>query len=194
MNEKNNQDKLSNRKIEDIKRLIALREEQEQRKENNEKFAPEQYTKLQRLSLQYKGYAELTSEQMQEQLEKESHTTGVGVDINDDNKSLLDAYKDKYKNADWYQEPQKNDRGQMELNFPTEEDAAQFFSEQAEKGKKFKIVDLESNKVMAYSNGDGTLYHSNGNEVQKGDLLQPGERDSNDFKLSEPSEPPRPNP
>lgn len=169
MIEDNQQEKLSKQK-KDIERMITLR----QKEENKEKLTQQEMRELMNLSRHHKGYAEMTAAEMTEAFEKKSHTKNVDVVSNDDLDPVLQAYKEKYSKEKWYQEPETKD-GKTSLAFPSEEDAAQFFREQAEAGHSFVVIDGKTNQVMAYSDGDGKLYHSNGNEFQSDELLQPGE-------------------
>lgn len=66
-----------------------------------------------------------------------------------------------------YKEPVRNSDGSCTMTFNTETEANDFSAEIAEKGINFTIV--KDNIVIGYSNGDGKLYHGNGDEFQKGD-------------------------
>ncbi|WP_133127267.1 type IV secretion protein Dot [Legionella nagasakiensis] len=79
--------------------------------------------------------------------------------------------------------------GITKLTFPSIKDASNFFLDQAEKHPKsrFIIIDAETKTVMAYAK-DGKLYHANGSEFQKGDVLTPSGIQHEDFKIPEPEE------
>lgn len=73
--------------------------------------------------------------------------------------ALLEAYK-KHCGEEWFKNnpPQKNDEGRLNLSFKSDEDMADFFKKQADSGKSFIMIDEKTNKVIAFSNGDGKLY------------------------------------
>ncbi|QLZ68879.1 hypothetical protein FOLKNPGA_01659 [Legionella sp. PC1000] len=73
--------------------------------------------------------------------------------------ALLEAYK-KHCGEKWFKDnpPQKDEEGRLNLSFKSDEDMAAFFKEQADLGKSFIMIDEKTNKVIAFSNGDGKLY------------------------------------
>ncbi|KTC92144.1 hypothetical protein [Legionella cincinnatiensis] len=48
--------------------------------------------------------------------------------------------------------------GKVNFDFKTPEQMTDFFKQQAADGHRFVMIDAETNKVLAYSNGDGKLY------------------------------------
>ncbi|RUQ97999.1 hypothetical protein [Legionella septentrionalis] len=56
------------------------------------------------------------------------------------------------------EEPKPGKDGGVNLSFPSEKDAENFFNEQAEKNRRFIVVDPSTDKVLFYSNGDGSLH------------------------------------
>ncbi|WP_199742189.1 hypothetical protein [Legionella qingyii] len=75
--------------------------------------------------------------------------------------ALLAAYKE-HCGAKWLKDhpPEKDENGRLTLSFKSEEDMASFFEKQAKSGQSFIMIDAETNKVIAYSNGDGKLYQT----------------------------------
>ncbi|KTD65593.1 substrate of the Dot/Icm secretion system [Legionella santicrucis] len=51
-----------------------------------------------------------------------------------------------------------DEEGKVSFDFKTPEQMTDFFKQQAADGRRFVMVDAETNKVLAYSNGDGKLY------------------------------------
>ncbi|AUH71332.1 hypothetical protein [Legionella sainthelensi] len=51
-----------------------------------------------------------------------------------------------------------DDEGRVTFDFGSPEKMTDFFKQQAADGNRFVMVDAETNKVLAYSNGDGKLY------------------------------------
>lgn len=159
-----------------LERMIELKQLGDQ-KALNDKQAQE----FMALSLKNAELAQLSLEQLQEELKKSAAEQKVSVKSNklDD---ILTDYKAKYGKEDWYKEPEVKN-GKVELVFPSIEAASNFMLEQAEKNRPFVVVDGKTNKVMAYSNGDGTLYHGDGRPFAKGDELSPSGGDINDFRM-----------
>lgn len=105
---------------------------------------------------------------MEKELEKELfQMTSSAVTIPVISKEIQDivaAYNNQFKRVSGYlsgYQPPKIEEGKAEFSFPTPGDAANFLKTQAEQCKKFAIFDPLTNRVMAYSNGDGTLYNAN---------------------------------
>lgn len=73
--------------------------------------------------------------------------------------ALLEAYK-KHCGEEWFKDnpPKKDKEGRLNLSFKSDEDMADFFKKQADLGKSFIMIDDKTNKVIAFSNGDGKLY------------------------------------
>ena len=74
----------------------------------------------------------------------------------------------------------ENKDGKTFLTFPSQEEVVKFCKGQAEKERLFKVVDNETNKVLAYSNGDGELYNGDGTKYSSGDF-KPSTDDAKDF-------------
>lgn len=95
----------------------------------------------------------------------------------------LDPIIEDYKKL-FGKEPVIKD-GRTELSFPSAKSMADFMLDQSHKERAFVVVDKATNKVMAYSNGDGKLYHGNGDEFHPGDKPEPSGVDKSDFKMPE---------
>lgn len=110
------------------------------------------------------------------------------TDVEDKN-AFIQAFNDYAKEKGWEEgtfSAKENAKGGIDVSFPTEKDGVDFFKHLAEKNEKFIVVDASSNKVIAYSDGDGTLKTPpDGNEFT-GDKLKPTDIDSADFKLPTP--------
>ncbi|WP_454784891.1 hypothetical protein [Legionella sp. WA2024007413] len=112
--------------------------------------------------------------------------------------AFLAAYKE-HCGAKWFKDhpPKKDENGGLSLTFKSEEDMASFFQKQAKEGKSFIMVDAETNKVIAYSNGDGKLYQTTkeGPKAYEGGSLLPSKEamkdlpDLDGFKLPAKDEP-----
>lgn len=128
----------------------------------------------------------------EEQLRHSSHSPNAGATVNvlpeDKNEKdpLIDAYKKQFGGKPGFKEPIVNRDGSVMLSFPNKGDAEKFFIEEAQKGTRMIIVDAVTRTVMGYSNGDGTLYHSDGSECKSDDTLKPSQVAAKDFTLPEP--------
>ena len=107
-------------------------------------------------------------------------------DSPEEQNDIVLAYNNMFGGKAGYVAPIVNTDGSISLSFPEKGDAEDFCVDQAEKGRRFIMIDAETKKVMAYSNGDGTLYHAEGGVFQKGDSLKPSSILRDDFKLPEP--------
>ncbi|WP_454781453.1 hypothetical protein [Legionella sp. WA2022007384] len=98
--------------------------------------------------------------------------------------ALLAAYKE-HCGAKWVKDhpPEKDKDGRLTLSFKSEEDMASFFEKQAKAGQSFIMVDAETNKVIAYSNGDGKLYQTSkdGPKAYEGGPLIPSKEAMKDL-------------
>jgi hypothetical protein len=107
-------------------------------------------------------------------------------DSPEEQKAIVSAYNKMFGGKPGYVEPVVNTDGSISLSFPEKGDAEGFCVDQAKKGRRFIVIDAETKTVMAYSNGDGTLYHANGDVFKKGDSLKPSSIPRNGFELPEP--------
>ena len=119
---------------------------------------------------------------MEEQLQKQAAVQQVGV------KSpaldpIIEDYKKAYSKESWYKEPEV-DGNRTTLSFPSQETMAEFFNNQAQQERPFMVVDKASNKVLAYSNGDGKLYNGNGS-AYTGGTFQPSDKEVDEFHVPE---------
>lgn len=111
---------------------------------------------------------------------------------------MLQAFKKKFGTDEWYKKNTSPEMKESTLNlsFKNEEDLTAFFAEQAQGDKEhgvvprhFIIVDKETQKVLAYSNGDGALYHGNGEKFELGkdksllDFSKASDKTLSDFKM-----------
>lgn len=162
----------------EIKRLIALKKKQEE-----ETLSQQELIKLQNFYQKHPGYENLSSEEMQKKLDEDLKVKKVQVISDGDIDPIIQAYNDKYKNETWYKEP-VTQGNETTFTFPSLKEASSFFLEQAKNVQEpFIIVDGKTNKVMAYSKGDGKLYHSDGKEFEQGHTLTPGEHDAAKFEI-----------
>ncbi len=128
----------------------------------------------------------------EQQRRHSSHSPNAGATINvlpedkNEKDSIIDAYKNQFGGKPGFKEPIVNRDGSITLTFPNKGDAEKFFIGEAQKGTRMIIVDAVTQTVMGYSNGDGTLYHADGNECKSGDALKPSKIAAKDFTLPEP--------
>ncbi|GGI76286.1 hypothetical protein [Legionella impletisoli] len=94
-------------------------------------------------------------------------------------KAVIDDYMDFV--GEFAKQRPVAQEGLLKLDFPSPEKAIDFFQQQASKNRSFIVVDEKTNKVLAYSNGDGQLYHGDGNLFKPGDKLTRSEIDFKDF-------------
>ncbi|PWY57680.1 hypothetical protein DGG96_00875 [Legionella qingyii] len=73
---------------------------------------------------------------------------------------LLKAFDKKLGSDDWYKQnpPKKDKDGNLSMTFKSDKDMTEFFQDHAKEGNSFLMVDEKTNKVIAFSNGDGKLY------------------------------------
>ena len=91
--------------------------------------------------------------------------------------TIAESYKQKYSDASTgkympeFKEP-KIEKDNVKLTFPTSEQANTFCQELAQqrRGEGFVVFD-KNKKVMAYSNGDGSLYKADGQPYAAGEKL-----------------------
>jgi hypothetical protein len=159
-----------------IERMIELRQLEEKKALDDK-----QKQELIDLSLKNAELTRMSLEQLQDELKKSAPEQEVSVKSNNLN-DIIDDYKKKFGQEDWYKEPEAKN-GKVDLVFPSKEAASNFMLEQAEKNRPFVVVDGKTNQVMAYSNGDGTLYHGDGKPFAKGDELSPSGGDINNFRM-----------
>ena len=115
--------------------------------------------------------------------EKTVSVQGEDVDF------VLQLYKDTYSSRPDYKQPTKNPDGSHSVSFSSAAEMTNFLMDAAGKNAKFILVDAKTKTVMGYSNGDGKLYHADGNECNKGDELKPSSIASDKFTMPERSSP-----
>ncbi len=130
-------------------------------------------------------------QESEEEKYKQSPNTGLELGVSpkeeEDTNSIIQAYKTAFGGKPGYKEPIVDEKGRIVLSFPQKGDAEAFFQDQAKKGQEFVIVDIKTNKVIAYSCGDGTLYHGDGKEFKQGDSLKPSDVSFDNFEFPSPS-------
>ena len=162
----------------ELKRLIELKKLQEELQVLNKKDMQEKI-KLERAHL---DYLNMDSRTMVEAIQK-----GPMPEVGVKSKAIdpiINDYKAQYSGKEWYKEPEVKD-GKTYLTFPSEEEIGKFFTGQAEKERPFTLIDAQTNKVLAYSNGDGKLYNGSGKEYEGG-KFEPSTEDFSSFKIPEP--------
>ena len=165
----------------DLQKLLELKKSEEKTTLDTENAQT-----LFKLKAQYLDYATMTHQAMLEKLQQEASTKEVGVECSEDvSNAILNEYRARYRNTDWYKEPEIKD-GKISITFPSEIEMGNFFKDQAEQNRSFIVVDGNTNQVIAYSNGDGKLYHGNGSEYDGGDF-QRSAGTLADFKMPSPT-------
>lgn len=167
--------------IEQIKKLIELKKAEEKAKLNNEIF--NQQTLLMKLQKDFLEFSKLNSEEMQKLLDKKIEPKTINVEQASNVNSMVEDYRKKYSKEKWYKEPVV-EGNKTKLTFPSQEEAANFMLDQAKKGQDFIVVDGKTQKVIAYSNGDGHLYNGDGKEFKPGDPFVPSQHSPEDIDLS----------
>lgn len=132
-----------------------------------------------KLELKHKEFMHLTYTEMEAKLRMQGQTSGVKSPFIDD---IVNAYKEQYAQESWYEEPAASGND-VQFKFASEDELANFFMKQSEKGTSFVMYDVVTNKVMAYSNGDGHLYHANGDLVKAGEKIKPSDIDEQGFEI-----------
>ncbi|HFY0601834.1 TPA: Dot/Icm T4SS effector CegC4 [Legionella pneumophila] len=169
-------------KQKELERLLELKKKQEEQQVLNQKDMLERI----KLENKYMEFLQMTSQQMEEELKKRGPVKEVDVKGKDIDPIIAD-YKKLYSKESWYKEPETKD-GKTHLTFPSQEAAGTFFRDQAEKNRSFIVIDATTNKVLAYSNGDGKLYNGNGSLYQGGDF-KASKEDFTSFKMPEREDP-----
>ncbi|KGP63946.1 type IV secretion protein Dot [Legionella norrlandica] len=165
-------------KQKELERLLELKKKQEELQVLNQKDMLERI----KLENKYLEFLQMNSQQMEEELKKRGPVKEVEV-RSEDLDPIIEDYKKLYSKESWYKEPEIKD-GKTHLSFPSQEAASNFFKDQAEKNRSFIVVDGATNKVLAYSNGDGKLYNGNGSVYQGGEF-QASKEDFSHFKMPE---------
>ncbi|KTD75626.1 hypothetical protein [Legionella waltersii] len=159
----------------EIDRLLELKKKQEQ---SELEILVKQ--ELLRLQGRYWQFATMNAKQMEKELQEKGYPSEIQVKSKQIG-SIVDDYKEKYSKESWYKEPQIEE-GKTNLVFPSDEEVGNFFKDQAQNHKCFIIIDGATNKVLAYSNGDGVLYNGN-KTVYNGGKFSPSEVDFSNFKV-----------
>lgn len=101
-------------------------------------------------------------ETLDQMAEKESKKQSALIQSEEMDK-ILEAYRQHCKNKTPPKEIKEDDLkadkdGKVNLQFDSPEDMTSFFKQQAEEKQRFIMIDAQTNKVIAYSNGDGQLW------------------------------------
>ncbi|RUR20664.1 hypothetical protein ELY21_00840 [Legionella sp. km535] len=158
-----------------LERLIVLRQLEEQKK-----LEEQQLQELNQLMEKNSQLAKMSMLELQEALAKEKELPKADVSSKNID-PIVEDYNKQFSKEDWYREP-KVENGRVTLAFPTKEAMTDFFHKQAELNRPFVVVDHATNKVMAFSKGDGTLYHGDGRPFVKGDELTPSGLDIEEYR------------
>ncbi len=162
----------------ELERLLELKKKQETLQVLNQKDMQEKM----KLESKYMHFLQMNSQQMEEELKKKGPVQSVEVESKDLD-PIVEDYIKQFGKQSWYRKPETTD-GRTNLTFPSQEEAGNFFKAQAEKNRSFIIVDDKTNKVIAYSNGDGKLYNGN-DSVYNGGAFQTSNKDLADFIMPE---------
>ena len=132
----------------------------------------------------------LELEEEEKQRRSASPNAGLNPTIRCDSKQELDdlasAYNEMFGGKPGYKAPVVHADGNISFSFPNKGDAEGFCLSQAQQGRCMVVIDQQTMTVMGYSNGDGILYHADGQEFQEGNTLKPSHIADADFDLPEP--------
>lgn len=165
-------------KQKELERLLELKKKQEELQVLNQTDMQERL----KLEKKYMEFLQMSSQQMEEELKKRGPVKEVDVKSKDID-AIVEDYKKLYSKESWYKEPETKD-GKTTLTFPSQEALGDFLKGQAEKNRSFVVVDAATNKVLAYSNGDGKLYNGNKTPYTGGEF-QASDKEFSHFKMPE---------
>lgn len=167
----------------EITRLLELKKLQEVH-QVLDKVAMQEKMKLE---MKYKEFLHLNSLEMNNilinntPLKASAHKViDLSSSESDDMALIIKDYNKLYSKESWYKEPVTHN-GKTSLTFPSETHLADFMMDQSDKHRKFIVVDGKTNKVIAYSDGDGILHHGDGKEFKPGDKPTPSDMDLGEF-------------
>lgn len=156
----------------DLVRLVELKKQQEAKKSLDEKTLSELHALLKK----YPHLSNLSSSALQ--------ATVLLIDGQVFIKQMIHDYHKKFSNTPGYEEPNIHHEKAF-FKFATLEEAHTFFLEQAENNRIFTIIDAVSNTIVAYANGDGKLYHSDGKEFAAQDTFMKSKIPADSFHIPE---------
>ena len=145
----------------------------------------EAQARLNQLNILYAAYAKMDAEQMEADLKKKQSETSVSIPNSRDHDLIIQDYQNQFSCKPGYKAPETKN-GYTELCFASETEAGDFLQDQAAKGRSFGIYREYDGQMraVAYSNGDGKLYHANGTVYKPGDSFVPVEGAAKDrFQL-----------
>lgn len=166
----------------EIMRMIELKQMQERKNVFNQHEMQEKM----KLELKYKEYLSLTSAEMEKLLLKNRPAPVTTSVKSDEIYTFAADYKKLYSKKPWYKEPEVKN-GKMELSFPSNEEVINFMRHESDQKITFVFFDEKTRKVMAYSNGDGNLYHGDGSDFKPGDKFAASNVDIDDFNREQKS-------
>ncbi len=168
----------------EIEDLIAIKKKVEQKTALDEAERQRMF----KLGMANKKFMELSSADMQIRLDEMLADEEVEATYeSEEADEIIGLYKLKYKNEPWFKEPTKAEDGKISLNFGSLKEEVNFDLQMAEANIKFMVVDKATNTVIAYSNGDGKLYHGDGEEFHPDDAYTPCSVPVDTFTLPEPA-------
>lgn len=135
-----------------------------------------------KLELKHKEFMHLNYAEMEAKLKLLGLTPSQATVKSPFIDEVVQDYREQYAQESWYEEPviSGNDAN---FKFVSDEALTNFFMKLCEKKTSFVMYDIATKKVMAYSNGDGQLYHANGTAVKAGEPLKPSEIDEQGFEI-----------
>ena len=158
--------------IEKINKMIALQKQLEADEKLNRKRSAADQFDLASLQGHFQRYKGLSADEMQKRLNDESKPFLVCAHSKQED-PMHEAYLARFRGKPGYIAPTRTAQGQPIYAFPTKEEAASFFQEQAAKYTLFILTDTDTDHVIAFSNGDGKMYHPDGKEFGKQDPFTP---------------------
>jgi hypothetical protein len=90
---------------------------------------------------------------------------------------IVSAYNEDYSDKDWYREPlvERDSQGidKIHLYIPSQEELYKFIHKLAESGMEFTVKD-DKGELIAFSNGDGSLYNNKNVALDNSDAFIKG--------------------
>ncbi|STY28525.1 Dot/Icm secretion system substrate [Legionella wadsworthii] len=135
-------------------------------KKANDKNSQEAYAMYQAI---HEGHSR-SIKTSQENYEKSNPTTSKPTDTvvqSPEVDKVVSFYKEFFKKDEWYKNNDpKVENGKIHMPFKSDKDAVEFAKKMAESGSNFIMVDKETNKVLAFSQG-GKLYQMKDGKPQE---------------------------
>lgn len=172
--------KSEKQKKEELAELLELK-----KKVASAELEADAQARLIQLNNLHAAYAKMDAEQMEADLKKKPSETSLSISHSRDHDLIIQDYNAQFSCKPGYIVPETKN-GYTKLCFASEAEAGDFFQAQAAKGRSFGIYREYDGQMraVAYSNGDGNLYHANGTVYKPGDSFVPVEGATKDkFKL-----------